>query len=964
MTPEDISAFQSRGDALAAEHAFRLAVIAHPQDATLCFRLVRTLRQMKADTAALRVLEAGLVTLAPAHALLLEHSLLLLALHRPVEAEAAIDRFAAAQPQNPEIYRLRGELAAERGDHAAAAAAYGAAIAAGLAPVWMHHRLVAGLRRAGATDAASLALDAALVAYPLAVPLVIEQVSLRRSLGQPDAAAAAVARLAEIEPTHQALHRLRGDVAFDRADYTAAAEAFAATIAAEPSPVWVHHRLALSLRRSGAAEAALLALDAGLAAHPDGAMLVVEQISLLRALGRPDAAAEAVARLATIDPPHKDLNRLRGDFALERGDHAAATGFYRADVAARPADPVTHHRLALSLRRAGQPEAALAVLEAALSALPEAAVLLAEQAGLLVILGQAEAAQAAIDRLALRDPAHAALHRLRGELATETGDHAAAAAAYEAATRQDPSALWPHQRRVASLRRYAAPQAVLSAIETGLETHPDAAPLVIDRVHLLQCLDRLDEATEAIARLAQIDPAHPRLPLLQASQANAQGDVEQAVAILAAALPGQPQDLPIRENLAHGLRRLGRLDEALALLEAVGPQTPGLRAQTIGCLRELGRYAEADQISASLQPQSLWERERQLVWEAEGAVLRQDYATAIACWETILATDPANGHALTQLAWSQTFSFEIERAVATLTMPRRAAPLATHLSLRLRAGQVGQFLNEFRLRGEQSRQLRTTLRDTPQAVPGVAAAMVRADPDASGPAIALITGLSRAGALAPGSAPPSRPRIPNVIHQFWNDDEPPPDVLRMMDRLPAQHPDHVYRRWTDRQALAFLQDNAPPRALQAYRAARHAAVASDIFRLAVLVAQGGIYVDADDYCRGRLDTLLPTGASVVLFQEQGWIGNNFMAAEAGAPLLRQALNAAVDAVLAGAVESALLVTGPLLITRILARRIAEEPVLCLPAGVYVQPLGRLLSVLTPWRHAAYKVTPRHWARAS
>ncbi len=85
--------------------------------------------------------------------------------------------------------------------------------------------------------------------------------------------------------------------------------------------------------------------------------------------------------------------------------------------------------------------------------------------------------------------------------------------------------------------------------------------------------------------------------------------------------------------------------------------------------------------------------------------------------------------------------------------------------------------------------------------------------------------------------------------------------------------------------------------MQAYQRVREIPQKADIFRLALLVAEGGVYVDADDRCLRPLDTLLPAGASLVLSQEEfGCAANHFLAASPGHPVLQAALRAVVMAV--------------------------------------------------------------------
>ena len=167
---------------------------------------------------------------------------------------------------------------------------------------------------------------------------------------------------------------------------------------------------------------------------------------------------------------------------------------------------------------------------------------------------------------------------------------------------------------------------------------------------------------------------------------------------------------------------------------------------------------------------------------------------------------------------------------------------------------------------------------------------------------------------------------------------------------------------TARRYLAALDRPGP---LKAYRQARHVAVRADIFRLALLLAEGGVYLDPDDRCAAPIETLLPVGADAVFYQERiGSIGNNFLAAAPGHPLIGAALDEAVRAVLEGAAETAWLATGPGMLSRVVAAAIARDPSLHLPSGVYVVPLNVFCKTIRPGRRVSYKIGPRHWPRAA
>src|SRR6185437_9382700 len=100
------------------------------------------------------------------------------------------------------------------------------------------------------------------------------------------------------------------------------------------------------------------------------------------------------------------------------------------------------------------------------------------------------------------------------------------------------------------------------------------------------------------------------------------------------------------------------------------------------------------------------------------------------------------------------------------------------------------------------------------------------------------------------------------------------------------NPDHDHHRFSDGEAMFFLARNLPADVYRAYRRSGTPTQKADLFRLAWLYVVGGVYADMDDRCRAPVTRILPPGAPLVLFQEElCTIGNNFIAAAPGSPVI-------------------------------------------------------------------------------
>jgi len=203
--------------------------------------------------------------------------------------------------------------------------------------------------------------------------------------------------------------------------------------------------------------------------------------------------------------------------------------------------------------------------------------------------------------------------------------------------------------------------------------------------------------------------------------------------------------------------------------------------------------------------------------------------------------------------------------------------------------------------------------------------------------------------------------IPKTIHQYWEGRDVPTDVEAFAQRLSDCHPDHEHRLWRFGDAWQWLRNNYEPAVARAFRSARHASVRADLFRLAVLLRVGGLYIDIDDWCRAPLDPLLPVDARLVLHQEElGSVGNNFIAVEPGHPFIEACLEEAVEGILNGSGEMTWFLTGPGLFTRVIAAQIAAMPSPSIPSGTLIWPRHVLSQKLAKQRPMAYKSAGCHW----
>ena len=115
-------------------------------------------------------------------------------------------------------------------------------------------------------------------------------------------------------------------------------------------------------------------------------------------------------------------------------------------------------------------------------------------------------------------------------------------------------------------------------------------------------------------------------------------------------------------------------------------------------------------------------------------------------------------------------------------------------------------------------------------------------------------------------------KIPRILYQYW-DSSPPEQVLVLLDRNRqlCELNGISYRLFTDVLARDFLRDNCSRNILEAYEIAPHPAMKSDVFRVAILAAYGGFYLDADMVLRDSFVELYAIPGDLAVFR---WESHN------------------------------------------------------------------------------------------
>ncbi len=166
--------------------------------------------------------------------------------------------------------------------------------------------------------------------------------------------------------------------------------------------------------------------------------------------------------------------------------------------------------------------------------------------------------------------------------------------------------------------------------------------------------------------------------------------------------------------------------------------------------------------------------------------------------------------------------------------------------------------------------------------------------------------------------------IPRTLVRYWHDpDHIPPDVVRCLTTWLPLHDEGIeFRLFGDDSARAYIAEQFDERAVAAFDRCHHPAMRSDFFRMCFILADGGLYVDADDVLLGNewrqvfddrrllvqplaydlnLHSMVPMeelrNVALPTSNRIFYVNNNPIAAPPRHPIIQRALDRAIDTLL-------------------------------------------------------------------
>ena len=931
---------------------------------------------------------------------------------RANEAEILFRKVLEADPTISHAWRAIAQIRADSGDLEAALASYKNAAEIDPENAWTAFDMAGVLNRMGRLDEAKLAYGSALERNGAIVGAYRGLARIAREQGEVDVAfhhlqraheqapddvwlsydlgraaiesgradvaegvfEAMVAKDGANAPALKELARLKGQ----RGQWAMARELLERAIEHDPSSDWTRLEFANACRDSGKSDGAKVIYEQLLTSAEVRGRAAVELARLLTGQGRQGASVELLKEAARLDPHRDDVAYALGSALLGAGAADQAEPWF-ATAVTLASDPYwALLGQASALRKRGVADLAEDVLSRARTVKPEHPQAIVELAGLKRDQGVFDAARdLLVEAEALGADAVDICVR-RAELALAGADVADAAQWFEKAQALAPDNSGLPTRLAHIYEQMGRVDLAQIALERARAQFPDSAATLHAVAVRAQMAGDLPSALHGFLAAAKADPSWIWLRVDAAQVMESMGDAREALSYVEDSLVEFGPRAELFWAKGECLRRQGLLQAAthtFAEGRARFPASMDLWTQSSLLAITCGRFDEVEEALTAPPASSPTDWSR--VWQVRGmlALARWDYPGAQAAFRKARALNPMDKGVLYRLIQADMYGFQLEdteQDLQELARVEYGANLIRGTSINVSQTQLGQIFDEFRLDADAAADTKKALASREDQRPRALAALVSAYPDNLAVAIAFMIAVRRSGlfdAPAPGATASSRRRsprpIPATIVQFW-DSAPPDDIAPYMRSWIEHNPDFAYRLFDLAAAEDYLKEFGREDLMQAFRRARQPAMKADIFRLAFLLRDGGIYVDADDRCQGSLAPLVASGARLVLYQEDlATIGNNFIASAPGDPVIASALDMAVQAVNRGDSDIVWLSTGPGLVTRALAIAMAAKPANLAAAlkGVTILDRWELSTYAAIHCATAYKQTGRHWFKA-
>ena len=363
----------------------------------------------------------------------------------------------------------------------------------------------------------------------------------------------------------------------------------------------------------------------------------------------------------------------KGLFLSRAGDQDAALEPLKAAVARSPRSAEGYNALAGALSHRGENEAAVAALKRAAELEPDSASFRANLGELLRKLDRLEEAEAALRSAIAAEPAEAHSFALLGRLLKQRGDNDGAIRFLAEAGRLNPYDV-NTRIELASQKAFAGDvNGAIGELYDANDVLPESAALYGGLSHIQACAGLVDDAMASLRTAIEIDPDTAEFHIMLSDFLLRQGQFEEAVAEARAAVVCSPSSAQAHAHLAHALRLAGDVvaaERSLRQAAELAPDNAKIR-------RDLDALASEGQANAAAPGTVAQGPEREADRLAHSAYLlsrENDLAGARAALRQAL--DLAPGRIDSRVLFSDLFARQgrLEEALAEVRIAVELAP--------------------------------------------------------------------------------------------------------------------------------------------------------------------------------------------------------------------------------------------------------------------------------------------------
>ncbi|HFD80755.1 MAG TPA: sulfotransferase family protein [Gammaproteobacteria bacterium] len=349
-------------------------------------------------------------------------------------------------------------------------------------------------------------------------------------------------------------------------------------------------------QKLGHGDRALSVYQEALKRHPDEPRLHVRAGRLLQKEGRLEEAERAWRRVLELRPDDVAALAALGNVLLGQGKPEDALPFYRDACAAEPADARLHLLLGCALRDLGRAREAVDSLTESVRLDPSNADAHFHRGLALQETGSLQEAGQSLDEAVRLYPDYAPYLLARAKLYQLSGNAHQALKLYQEATRFEPGNGNAWYERASLLYELGQLDEAVDSYRRAVQCQPRLARGHVGLAAALIALGRPAEAAASCAEVLRRHPGHADASALAAQVALRKGDRQEAYELLRPLLEQGVRSENVVMAFANVSRDVGRVGEAISLLEGILADSGGQNNESrVNLHFSLGRLYDGEQ---------------------------------------------------------------------------------------------------------------------------------------------------------------------------------------------------------------------------------------------------------------------------------------------------------------------------------------------------------------------------------